>query len=81
MTASRAEATHICRLCRKPSVLQHSHVLPEWGYHPLYDKKHRMMVLRAGGTQPYATEPFCANLFLDPRFVSLEERERQSSPN
>ena len=30
---------------------------------------------------PYATEPFCANLFRDRRFVSLEERERQSSPN
>ena len=30
---------------------------------------------------PYATEPFCANLFRDLRFVSLEERERQSSPN
>ena len=30
---------------------------------------------------PYAIEPFCANLFRDLRFVSLEERERQSSPN
>jgi len=30
---------------------------------------------------PYATEPFSGNLFRDLRFVSLEERERQSSPN
>src|SRR5262249_20524585 len=30
---------------------------------------------------PYEPEPFCANLFRDLRFVSLEERERQSSPN
>src|SRR5262245_27899960 len=45
----RKRATEDCRLCRQLSVLQNSHVLPEWGYGPLYDNKHRMIALRAGG--------------------------------
>jgi len=39
------------------------------------------VVAKDGRPCPYATEPFCGNLFRDLRFVSLEERERQSSPN
>ena len=46
-----ADVTDDCGLCREPSVLQKSHVLPEWGYGPLYDDKHRMIALRSGGSQ------------------------------
>ncbi|MBL8097567.1 MAG: hypothetical protein JNK81_00185 [Anaerolineales bacterium] len=30
-----------CRLCLQPSVLRNSHILPEFFYSDLYDKKHR----------------------------------------
>jgi hypothetical protein len=36
----------ICRLCRKPSPLQRSHILPEFLYRPLYDEKHRISVVK-----------------------------------
>jgi hypothetical protein len=56
VTARRAEATDVCRLCRQPSVLQNSHVIPEWGYGRLYDDKHRMIALRSGGRQPASAD-------------------------
>jgi hypothetical protein len=56
VTAGREEAADVCRLCRQPSILQNSHVLPEWGYGPLYDNKHRMIALRVGGDQPASAE-------------------------
>ena len=56
VTARRAEATDGCRLCRKPSVLQDSHVVPEWGYGPLYDDKHRMIALRSGSRRPASAD-------------------------
>lgn len=35
----------VCRLCKKPAQLCHSHILPEFLYRPLYDDKHRFSVL------------------------------------
>jgi hypothetical protein len=56
VTARREEATDDCRICRQPSVLQNSHVIPEWGYRRLYDDKHRMIALRSGGRQPASAD-------------------------
>jgi hypothetical protein len=42
-----AEMQTICRLCEKPDELCRSHVLPEFLYRPLYDEKHRFLILRA----------------------------------
>lgn len=34
-------SSDICKLCKKESVLRHSHILPEFFYLNLYDEKHR----------------------------------------
>lgn len=35
----------MCRLCLKPGPLRESHVLPEFLYKPMYDEKHRFMII------------------------------------
>jgi len=38
----------VCALCRKPSKLRRSHIVPEFLYKPLYDSKHRLNILSTG---------------------------------
>ena len=41
----------ICRLCRNSNDLRQSHIIPEFLFHPLYDDKHRYLVLSVENTQ------------------------------
>jgi len=41
----------ICGLCKKPSTLSDSHIIPEFCYKPLYDEKHRAR--QVGNTTKY----------------------------
>jgi len=34
-----------CRLCQNDATLQNSHIIPEFFYNPLYDEKHRFLLL------------------------------------
>lgn len=39
------EPRTICQLCQKTKPLQRSHIIPEFMYHGMYDKKHRFIGL------------------------------------
>lgn len=45
-----------CRLCRKDKELRKSHIIPEFLYTPLYDKKHRFNVLSSLEYRPRPIE-------------------------
>jgi hypothetical protein len=44
-----------CKLCQNEADLQDSHVIPEFFYKPMYDKKHRFIIM---STDPYKGEEF-----------------------
>ena len=35
----------VCKLCQKPANLKNSHIIPEFCYGPIYDKKHRFKIV------------------------------------
>ena len=35
----------ICKFCKKDKILKNSHIIPEFFYKPLYDSKHKMIVM------------------------------------
>lgn len=43
-----------CALCLESAVLQHSHIIPEWLYKPLYDKTHKFTQVYADAGQHHA---------------------------
>lgn len=43
--------SNICKLCKKESVLRHSHILPEFFYLSLYDESHRTLEISLGETK------------------------------
>lgn len=45
-----------CRLCLNERELRNSHIIPEFFYQPLYDKKHRILVLSTKKKRPRPME-------------------------
>jgi len=45
-----------CRLCLNKRDLKNSHIIPEFFYQPLYDKKHRLLVLSTKKKRPRPME-------------------------
>lgn len=45
-----------CHLCQKDSDLKNSHIIPEFVYNLLYDKKHRFHVLTTADNPPRPQE-------------------------
>jgi len=41
-----------CKLCLYDRDLRHSHIVPEFNYRPMYDDKHRFMIVTADSTEP-----------------------------
>ncbi len=46
--SNRSSQNGVCALCKKPSRLRRSHIVPEFLHKPLYDSKHRLNVLSTG---------------------------------
>ena len=52
MKSNSVSAVAHCKLCLKNEPLRHSHIIPEFSYKPMYDDKHRFMIVSADASEP-----------------------------